>query len=106
MLQMDASQHHWFGTEKTYLHIAVDDATGAIMGAFFDSQETLKGYYHTLKQVLTQYGIPYMLFTDKRTVFEYKKKNISSVEEDTFTQFVYACSQLGIQIQTITMLKT
>ena len=100
MLQMDASQHHWFGTEKTYLHIAVDDATGAIMGAFFDSQETLKGYYHTLKQVLTQYGIPYMLFTDKRTVFEYKKKNISSVEEDTFTQFGYACSQLGIQIQT------
>jgi len=100
MLQMDASLHHWFGTEKSHLHIAVDDATGAIMGAFFDSQETLKGYYQTLKQVLVQYGIPYMLFTDRRTVFEYKKKNISSVEEDTFTQFRYACSQLGIQIQT------
>jgi transposase len=100
MLQMDASLHHWFGTEKSHLHIAVDDATGAIMGAFFDSQETLKGYYQTLKQVLVQYGIPYMLFTDRRTVFEYKKKNISSVEEDTFTQFGYACSQLGIQIQT------
>jgi transposase len=100
MLQMDASFHPWFGNEKSYLHIAVDDATGTIMGAYFDSQETLNGYYHVLYQVLTQYGIPYMLFTDKRTVFEYKKKNISSVEDDTFTQFGYACNQLGIEIQT------
>ncbi len=75
MLQMDASVHIWFGKEKTQLHIAVDDATGAIVGAYFDSQETLNGYYNVLHQVLTQYGIPYMLFTDRRTVFEYKQKN-------------------------------
>lgn len=43
--QMDASPYEWFGAEKTALHIAVDDATGAITGARFDSQETLKGYY-------------------------------------------------------------
>ena len=100
MLQMDASVHLWFGQEKSQLHIAVDDATGAIMGAYFDSQETLNGYYNVLHQILIQYGIPYMLFTDKRTVFEYKKKNTSSVEEDTYTQFSYACNQLGIEIQT------
>lgn len=100
MLQMDASLHEWFGQEKTQLHIAVDDATGTITGAYFDSQETLNGYYNVLNQVLTQYGIPYMLFTDRRTVFEYKKKSTSAVEEDTFTQFSYACSQLGIEIQT------
>lgn len=100
MLQMDASIHLWFGQEKTQLHIAVDDATGAIMGAYFDSQETLNGYYHVLHQILTKYGIPYMLFTDRRTVFEYKKKKSPSVEEDTFTQFSYACKQLGIEIKT------
>lgn len=100
MLQMDASLHNWFGTEKSQLHIAVDDASGEITGAYFDSQETLNGYYHVLHQVLTNYGIPYMFFTDKRTVFEYKRKNISSVEEDTFTQFSYACNQLGIEIKT------
>ena len=100
MLQMDASLHLWFGQEKSQLHIAVDDATGAIMGAYFDSQETLNGYYHVLHQVLTEYGIPYMLFTDRRTVFEYKKKKSPSVEEDTFTQFSYACKQLGIEIKT------
>ncbi len=100
MLQMDASLHYWFGSGKSYLHIAVDDATGAIMGAYFDSQETLNGYYHVLYQILTDYGIPYMLFTDRRTVFEYKQKNISSVEDDTYTQFSYACKQLGIEIKT------
>lgn len=100
MLQMDASLHLWFGDTKTQLHIAVDDATGAIMGAYFDPQETLNGYYHILHQVLTQYGIPYMFFTDRRTVFEYKRKKSTSVEADTFTQFSYACKQLGIEIKT------
>ena len=86
--------------EKSQLHIGVDDATGAIVGAYFDSQETLKGYYHVLNHILTDYGIPYMLFTDRRTVFEYKKKNTTAAEEDTFTQFSYACKQLGIEIKT------
>jgi transposase len=100
MLQMDASVHLWFGKDKTQLHIAVDDATGAIVGAYFDTQETLNGYYNVLHQILTQYGIPYMLFTDRRTVFEYKQKKSNSVEEDTFTQFSYACKELGIGIKT------
>ncbi|MCB2290159.1 ISNCY family transposase [Clostridium sp. CS001] len=100
MLQMDASVHLWFGDKKTQLHIAVDDATGAIVGAYFDAQETLNGYYNVLHQVLTTYGIPYMFLTDRRTVFEYKQKKSPSIEEDTFTQFSYACKQLGIEIQT------
>ena len=100
MLQMDASLHNWFGTDKSQLHIAVDDATGNIVGAYFDNQETLNGYYHVLHQILTQHGIPYMFFTDRRTVFEYKQKKSPSVEEDTFTQFGYACKQLGIEIKT------
>lgn len=100
MLQMDASLHLWFGDSKTQLHIAVDDATGAILGAYFDEQETLNGYYHVLYQILSSHGIPYQFFTDNRTVFEYKKKNQTSVEKDTFTQFGYACKQLGIDIRT------
>ncbi len=100
MIQMDASEYVWFGTVKSHLHIAVDDATGTLVGAWFDSQETLNGYYHVLHQILNQYGIPYQFFTDNRTVFEYKLKNDSNVEKDTFTQFGYACKQLGIDIRT------
>lgn len=100
LVQMDASIHIWFGDSKTTLHIAVDDATGAIVGAWFDKEETLNGYYHVFAQILTDYGIPYEFFTDKRTVFEYTKKQDSSVEKDIFTQFSYACNQLGVSIKT------
>jgi transposase len=100
MLQMDASIHDWFPGGKTALHLAIDDATSKIVGAYFDKQETLKGYYHVLYQILTRYGIPYMFFTDKRTVFEYKRSAGSREEDDTFTQFGYALSQLGVDLKT------
>lgn len=100
MLQMDASVHHWFGDSKTQLHLAIDDSTSTIVGAYFDSQETLNGYYHVFHQILDTYGIPAMFYTDRRTVFEYKRTNSNKVEDDTFTQFSYACHQLGVQIKT------
>lgn len=100
MLQMDASVHAWFGDTKTQLHVAVDDSTGAITGAYFDTQETLNGYYQVLYQILTTYGIPHMFYTDNRTVFEYRSKKKKEIEKDTYTQFSYACKQLGIEIKT------
>lgn len=99
-LQMDACIHLWFGKTKTALHAAIDDATGQVVGLYFDKEETLNGYYNITHQILTKYGIPYLIKTDKRTVFEYKKKASSKVEEDTFTQYAYACKQLGIHIET------
>lgn len=99
-LQMDACIHQWFGNRKTALHAAIDDATGQVVGLYFDKEETLNGYYNITHQILSKYGIPYLIKTDKRTVFEYKKKASSKVEEDTFTQYAYACKQLGIHLET------
>lgn len=99
-IQIDACIHLWFGKEKTVLHAAIDDATGTVVAAYFDTQETLNGYYNVLFQILTNYGIPYLFKADKRTVFEYKKKGTTSDEDNTFTQFAYACSQLGTSIKT------
>lgn len=73
-IQTDACIHLWFGNTKTALHAAIDDSTGHVVAAYFDNQETLKGYYNIYYQILTKYGIPYLFKTDKRTVFEYKKK--------------------------------
>ncbi len=100
MIQMDASFHPWFGDSKTTLHAAIDDATGAVVGAYFDTQETLNGYYNVFKQILSGYGIPYMFYTDRRTVFEYRQKNPPALENDTLTQFGYACKQLGVDLKT------
>lgn len=99
-LQLDACEHLWFGNSKTSLHLAIDDSTSQVVGSYFDHAETLNGYYHITEQFLSKYGIPYMIKTDRRTVFEYKKKNSLSDEDDTFTQYSYACSQLGIAIET------
>lgn len=100
IIQMDASCFVWFGNILLHLHVAIDDATGKIVGAWFDIQETLNGYYHVLSQILHDYGIPVSFWTDKRTVFTYLKKDAPSDEEDTFTQFSYACKELGIAIET------
>ena len=100
MIQMDASLHPWFGDHKSTLHIAVDDASGVVVGAWFDRQETLNGYYHVFYQILSSYGIPYGFYTDRRTVFEYRKSRSSDVADDSFTQFGYACMQLGVDIKT------
>lgn len=99
-IQIDACIHLWFGNTKTTLHAAIDDSTGHVVAAYFDKQETLNGYYNIFYQILTKYGIPYLFKADKRTVFEYKKKGTTSDEDNTFTQFAYACNQLGTSIQT------
>ena len=98
LLQMDASTHVWFGERYAFLHIAVDDATSTIVGAHFDTEETLNGYYQVLHHVLNTYGIPVKILTDRRTIFEYKKAPTKI--EDTFTQFAFACQRLGIELQT------
>ena len=98
-LQMDASIHLWFGTRKCALHTAIDDATGLIVGAWFDYQETRNGYYQITKQFLTKYGLPLLIKTDKRTVFEYKRKNEKDMAEDTMTQYQHVCQTLGIELQ-------
>jgi len=99
LLQMDTTPYEWVPGQIWHLHLAIDDASGAVTGAWFDTQETLNGYYHVFEQILTDYGIPYKFLTDKRTVFTYKKKGALSDDNDTYTQFAYACKQLGTQLE-------
>jgi hypothetical protein len=102
LIFMDASIHIWFAGITAVLHAAIDDADGTVVGAFFDHQETRHGYYHTTAQILRNHGIPLAFQTDGRTVFDYKRKGRSSLEEDTPTQFGYACKSLGITLHRAT----
>ena len=58
-----------------------------------------KNYYVTT-QIFKEYGIPYIFYTDNRTVFEYRRKGEKNTEKDTFTQFGYMCHNLGIALET------
>ncbi|MCB5280071.1 MAG: ISNCY family transposase [Candidatus Cloacimonetes bacterium] len=101
MVQMDASELIWVpNAKKWHLHIAVDDATSEVVGAWFDTQETLNGYYNVLYMILKNHGIPSLFRTDRRTVFEYSLLSKPDEEKDTFTQFAAACKTLGIGIET------
>lgn len=102
LIEMDGSIHLWFGDKKVCLHLAIDKATSTIVGAWFDKQETLNGYYYAFYQILMNYGIPYKFKTDNRTVFNYTsispEKRTS--DKDVLTQFGYECKQLGIDLET------
>lgn len=100
LIQMDASEFIWFGSAKSHLHVSIDDATGIIPGAYFDTQETLNGYYNVFKMILETYGIPYKFLTDNRTVFNYNSKGKTSAERDVLTQFGYACKTFGTDLDT------
>lgn len=102
IIEQDGSIHMWFGGIKTCLHLAIDKATSIIVGAWFDYQETLNGYYHVFYQILTKYGIPYKFFTDNRTVFNYMSLNPDkrTTEKDVLTQYGYACKQFGVELET------
>ena len=102
IIEQDGSIHLWFGDKKACLHLAIDKATSTIVGAWFDNQETLNGYYRVLYQILTKYGIPYKFFTDNRTVFNYMSLNPDkrTSDKDVLTQYGYACKQLGIELET------
>lgn len=102
IIEQDGSIHMWFGGVKTCLHLAIDKATSTIVGAWFDKQETLNGYYHVFYQILTNYGIPYKFLTDNRTVFNYMSLNLDkrTSDKDVLTQYGYACKQLGVELET------
>ena len=50
--QMDATPYEWIPGQVWHLHTAIDDATGMVTGAWFDTQETLNDYYHVFSQIL------------------------------------------------------
>ena len=55
LTEMDGSSHLWFGERKSCLHLAADKTTNTIVGAYFDWQETLNGYYNVFRQILINY---------------------------------------------------
>ena len=93
IIEMDGSIHLWFGVKKVCLHLAIDKATSTIVGAYFDKQETLKGYYNILYQILakSQLGCRDMLdevfaISINRVAFRYMSDTceLSSLERSVF----------------------
>lgn len=92
LIMIDGTPHDWFTNGKTFsLHLAIDDATGEYLCGYFAPTETLFGYCKVLMLLLSKYGIPENIYSDKHTIFK------SSVEYN-LTTFGTICEELGINI--------
>lgn len=72
------------------------------MGLRFEKEETLKGYYEMMWQILNKYGIPEAFYGDNRTIFEFRKlsERNRTVDRDVHVNFKRMCQQLGIELIT------
>lgn len=70
LIQTDGTPFDWFETgEKYSLHAYIDDATGIPLGLYMCKQECLLGYLEITRQMLTNFGIPVAIYSDKFSVF-------------------------------------
>ena len=97
LIQMDGSHHPWLGGRMPpfTLLIAVDDATGAVVGALFCEQEDAHRYFLLIHGLSQRWGIPAALYTGRHGVF----RHIAGPGlTGTSTQFSRAMEELGIQM--------
>ena len=97
LVQMDGSHHPWLGDQAPPLAllIAVDDATGTVVDAFFCEQEDAHSYFLLIQGLVQHLGVPVALYTDRHGVF---KHTPGSGLDGASTQFSRAMDELGVQM--------
>jgi transposase len=71
LVQVDGSQHRWFGAEYPHavLLAAIDDATSTVVAAHFREREDSLGYLQLVHDMVAQHGCPVALYHDKHGIF-------------------------------------
>jgi transposase len=82
LLQFDASSHDWLEGRGPRLALAgaIDDATGAVVGALFREQEDAAGYFLLVRQICQSHGVPLAIYADRHTIFQSPLK--PSIEQE------------------------
>jgi len=93
LIQIDGSPHDWFEgrEEKCCLIVFIDDATSKIVNMRFEESETTAGYFRTMREYITKYGLPIALYSDKDSIFRVNNA------EGGITQFERAMRELGVE---------
>jgi hypothetical protein len=104
LVQMDTSIHDWFGTgEKACLVSAVDDATGHVVGAFFNRTDTVLANMRVLKTMFEGHGLPVALYVDRSPIFKFTRSGIGRIRRPRYsgpvlTQVEQALETLGVEL--------
>lgn len=100
--QFDGSYHNWFEGRNQYLPeacllISIDDATGRITYAKFDTNESTMAVFRFWLEYIKQNGIPGEIYLDKFST--YKINHPMAVDNaELMTQFRRAMKELGISL--------
>ena len=97
LIQVDGSYHPWLGDQVSpfTLLIAVDDATGALVGALFCEKEEAFTYFLLVQDLAQNIGLPVALYVDRHGVFRHTP---GSGLPGAPTQFSRAMDELGVQM--------
>ena len=97
LIQMDGSYHPWLGDQAPpfTLLIAVDDATGQVVSAWFCEHEDARSYFRLIRALVEHRGVPVALYTDRHAVF---KHTPGPGRPSAPTQFSRAMAELGTQM--------
>ena len=98
LVQIDGSPHAWFeerGPASTLL-VAIDDATGQLVGLLFVEHESFHSYACLVKAYFERYGKPVAFYSDKHGIFRVNQASVGAGE--ALTQFGRAMQDLEIQI--------
>ena len=105
LVQTDGTPFDWFECGKRYsLHGYIDDATGIPLGLYICESECLLGYLEITRQMLTNFGIPETIYSDKFSVFFPPTSAKLTIEEELQgkskprTQFFRILEELNINL--------
>jgi transposase len=101
LVQMDTSIHDWLGTgEKCCLIVAVDDATGRVLGAYFHPTDTVLANMLVVRELMRKHGLPIDLYVDRSPIFKFTRTGYGRVLRANYgpvkTQFERAMEELGV----------
>jgi len=98
--QFDGSYHYWLegrgGTGEICLLAAIDDATGIVTRAKFDTDEGVFPVFGFWQDYLIANGKPYAIYVDKFSTYKMNQR-VALENHDTKTQFERAMSELEIE---------
>lgn len=75
LVQYDGSHHRWFGGISSHLLLAIDDATGKILGAEFYEGETTFNAMKVIWGIIDEYGIPLSFYFDQAAAYGRKDRD-------------------------------
>jgi transposase len=101
LIQFDGSYHDWLegrgGVDELCLLLAVDDATGKIVHAWFAEHEGVLPVMGFWLQYAGVHGLPKSIYLDRFSTYSMNQK-LAKENPDTLTQFERAARDTGVEV--------